>query len=122
MGTGIFSFPPSVTAMPIWTKPPWALTGSKTRLSPALSTSSPMRGEHRIAWGLDPTARQCATSAALSGTGVLAMRSHIDVDTQHGLSLLEGALAAREEYKDLFHLQLVAFPQSGLGAAPAPMS
>ena len=28
-GDGYLLLPPSVTAMPIWTKPPWALTGSK---------------------------------------------------------------------------------------------
>jgi len=50
--------------------------------------------------------------------GVLHMRSHVDIDTQHKLKGLEQVLKAREKYKDLFDLQIVAFPQSGLMVRP----
>ena len=50
--------------------------------------------------------------------GVLHMRSHVDIDTQHKLKGLEQVLEAREKYKDLFDLQIVAFPQSGLMVRP----
>lgn len=74
--------------------------------------------KNRLALGLDPY-RQCIRHIRSSlGFGVQGMRSHIDIDTCHGVFLLEGALAAREEYKDYFHLQLTAFPQSGLMSRP----
>lgn len=50
--------------------------------------------------------------------GVLHMRSHVDIDTQHKLKGLGQVLEAREKYKDLFDLQIVAFPQSGLMVRP----
>lgn len=50
--------------------------------------------------------------------GVLHMRSHVDIDTQHKLKGLEQVLEARKKYKDLFDLQIVAFPQSGLMVRP----
>lgn len=50
--------------------------------------------------------------------GVLHMRSHVDIDTQHKLRGLTQLLEVREEYKDLFDLEIVAFPQSGLISRP----
>lgn len=74
--------------------------------------------ENRMSLGMD-SYRQCSRHIRASlayGTG--GMRSHIDIDTGNGLAMLEGALAAREEYRELFRLQLVAFPQSGLVSRP----
>ena len=46
--------------------------------------------------------------------GVTHMRTHVDVDTIGGLKPLEGLVAAREKYKDIVDLQIVAFPQEGI--------
>ena len=53
--------------------------------------------------------------------GTLFMRSHVDVDTVNGLSCLEGVLEACAAYRDRFHVELVAFPQSGLISSPGAM-
>ncbi len=45
--------------------------------------------------------------------GVLAMRSHVDVDEDIGLDHVEAMLELREELGDRIDLQLVAFPQGG---------
>ena len=50
--------------------------------------------------------------------GITHMRSHVDIDTEAGLAYLEGVLAAKESFKDLMTLQLVAFPQSGMLIRP----
>jgi cytosine/adenosine deaminase-related metal-dependent hydrolase len=54
--------------------------------------------------------------------GTLYMRGHVDIDTENGLTGLEGVLAAREKYGDVFHLEVVAFPQSGLMIRPGTVA
>lgn len=54
--------------------------------------------------------------AAAYGTGHL--RTHVDVDTRHGLTRLEAVLEARERCRDLADVQIVAFPQSGVLSDP----
>ena len=46
--------------------------------------------------------------------GTTHIRTHVDVDTEIGLKNLEGIMAAREKFKDLMTIQIVAFPQSGM--------
>lgn len=53
------------------------------------------------------------------GNGVLWMRNHVDIDQYAQLNLLEGVVAAREKFKDVFDLQIIAFPQHGLAQDPA---
>lgn len=50
--------------------------------------------------------------------GTLWLRSHVDIDHIARLQLLEGVLAIREKYRDIFTVQIVAFPQWGLAANP----
>ncbi|MDX8510724.1 amidohydrolase family protein [Mesorhizobium captivum] len=64
--------------------------------------------------GLDP-ARQSARQVALSvGHGTTHIRSHVDVDTEHGLAGVHGVMATREKYADVVDIEIVAFPQSGM--------
>ena len=46
--------------------------------------------------------------------GTTKMRTHVDVDTIGGLKPLEGVVAAREKYKNIMDIQIVAFPQEGI--------
>jgi cytosine deaminase len=46
--------------------------------------------------------------------GITWIRTHVDVDTIGGLRPLEGVIAAREKYRDLIDIQIVAFPQEGI--------
>lgn len=50
--------------------------------------------------------------------GTLWLRSHVDIDHIAKLSILNGVAAAREAYRDLIEIQLVAFPQLGLARNP----
>jgi cytosine/adenosine deaminase-related metal-dependent hydrolase len=70
------------------------------------------------ALGLDPrrqSARQIVLSLAKGSTHI---RSHVDVDGEHGLAGIEGVMAARADYADLVDVEIVAFPQSGLMVSP----
>ncbi|MDR3373877.1 MAG: amidohydrolase family protein [Ancalomicrobiaceae bacterium] len=46
--------------------------------------------------------------------GTVALRSHVDIDSEVGLKGLEAVLALRERYRDLIDIETVAFPQSGI--------
>ncbi|MFW5994256.1 MAG: amidohydrolase family protein [Halanaerobiaceae bacterium] len=46
--------------------------------------------------------------------GITRMRTHVDVDTIGGLTPLKGVLEARNKYKDLIDIEIIAFPQEGI--------
>ncbi|MCO6188649.1 amidohydrolase family protein [Rhizobium sp. L1K21] len=50
----------------------------------------------------------------LSAQGTVALRSHVDIDTEIGLKGLEAELTLKERYHHLMDIQIVAFPQSGI--------
>ena len=50
----------------------------------------------------------------VAGFGTGALRTHVDIDTDVGLSGLEAVLRLREAYRDLVDIEIVAFPQSGI--------
>lgn len=50
--------------------------------------------------------------------GTLWMRNHVDIDQYAKLDLLNGVVAAREKFKHVFDLQIIAFPQHGLTRNP----
>jgi cytosine deaminase len=62
--------------------------------------------------------RAAALIDLLSEQGTTALRSHVDIDPEIGLSHLETLLSLREKMRDRVSIQLVAFPQSGVAAAP----
>ena len=67
---------------------------------------------------IDPT-RQSRRHAMLAVShGSTFIRSHVDVDTDCGVSGIEGVMATREALADLVTIDLVAFPQSGLLVRP----
>lgn len=53
---------------------------------------------------------------AIVGYGTVAARSHVDVDTEVGLSGLHALLNVRQASRDVIDIQIVAFPQSGIVA------
>src|SRR5277367_2105667 len=63
--------------------------------------------------------RQSERQARLSVShGTTFIRSHVDVDTECGVSGIEGVMATREALADFVAIDLVAFPQSGLLTRP----
>ncbi|SAK91411.1 amidohydrolase family protein [Caballeronia ptereochthonis] len=50
--------------------------------------------------------------------GTVAMRSHVDVDATTGLTHLHAVMGAREKWRGLMDIELVAFPQAGVVSCP----
>ena len=70
---------------------------------------------------IDP-ARQSARQVVLSVShGSTHIRSHVDVDTDHGLWGIDGVMKTRAEYADIVDIDIVAFPQSGLLRRPGTL-
>jgi cytosine deaminase len=75
--------------------------------------------ERKAAYTVDEVLRragQVIESAVVTGT--TRIRSHVDVDTIGKLRPLEGVAAARERYRDLVDVEIVAFPQEGVVRDP----
>lgn len=65
-----------------------------------------------------PDVRAGRILAEMLRHGTTAVRSHIDVAPDMGLSHVEAMLRVREEWRDRMDLQFVAFPQQGLISRP----
>ncbi|MFK0089735.1 amidohydrolase family protein [Pseudomonas sp. NPDC090755] len=50
--------------------------------------------------------------------GTVAMRSHVDVDATTGLTNLHAVMEAREKWRGIVDIELVAFPQAGVMSCP----
>ena len=50
----------------------------------------------------------------VSRFGTVALRSHVDIDTDWGLSNLHALLRVREDVRNIMDIQIVAFPQNGI--------
>lgn len=86
---------------------------------PADSLEQRLKIEKRLlAEALPVTQRADALLAQAYGFGTVAMRSHVDVDATLGLTSLHAVLAAAEPWKGRVEVEIVAFPQAGILAAP----
>lgn len=72
----------------------------------------------RIPLGLDVHRQSMRHAIQLIENGTSHIRSHVDIDTDHGLTLLEGKMRTRDALAGAVDIQIVAFPQSGLMVRP----
>jgi cytosine/adenosine deaminase-related metal-dependent hydrolase len=62
--------------------------------------------------------RASALVRQVIGFGTTRLRCHVDIDPGCKLANLHAILAVREAFRDAIDIQIVAFPQSGIAAAP----
>ena len=70
---------------------------------------------------MDPYIQSFRQTVQSSQYGTTHIRSHIDVDTDHGLWGIEGVMKMRDECRDIIDVEIVAFPQSGLLRRPGTL-
>lgn len=68
----------------------------------------------RIPLGLDVHRQSMRQAIQLIETGTSHIRSHVDIDSDHGLTLIDGIIRTRNALAGIVDIQIVAFPQSGL--------
>lgn len=74
--------------------------------------------EKRLEIGIDHHRQSMRHAIGLSAHGATHIRSHVDIDTTHGLSIVEAVWQTRDKLKDIIDIEIVAFPQSGLMVMP----
>jgi cytosine/adenosine deaminase-related metal-dependent hydrolase len=67
---------------------------------------------------LSVEARGAKLIEQLSAYGTTALRTHVDIDAEAGLSGLQALLKLKQRYARLVDMQIVAFPQSGVLREP----
>jgi cytosine/adenosine deaminase-related metal-dependent hydrolase len=96
----------------------WGMGWHKHQAGPRLIDKIDNERALKKTLGID-AARQSARQIVLSvSRGTTHIRSHVDIDTEVGLSGIEGVMATRERYRDAIDLEIVAFPQSGMLVRP----
>ncbi len=64
--------------------------------------------------GLDPHVQSMRHALKTAALGATLIRSHVDIDTEGGLSAMEGVMETADKLADVVEIETVAFPQSGL--------
>jgi cytosine deaminase len=77
--------------------------------------------ENREAIGIDPHRQSMRHAIGLAAHGATHIRSHVDIDITHGLSIVEGIWETREKLSGVIDIEIVAFPQSGVMVAPGTL-
>lgn len=71
--------------------------------------------------GMDPYQQSFRQTVQSSRLGSTHIRSHVDVDTDHGMWGVEGIMKMRQDCHDIIDVEIVAFPQSGLLRRPGTL-
>ncbi|MCA0270604.1 MAG: amidohydrolase family protein [Proteobacteria bacterium] len=117
-GKGAIAIPALVDAHTHLDKTTWGMPWYKGRKGGDLQALIDNERNERRAIGLDVHRQSMRHAIRLVENGTGHIRSHVDVDTDHKLTLLEGKLRTRAALKDAVDIQIVAFPQSGLMVRP----
>jgi cytosine/creatinine deaminase len=117
-GKGAIAIPSLVDAHTHLDKTTWGMGWYTGRKGGSLQDLIDNERNSRRTLGLDVHRQSMRHAIQLIENGAGHIRSHVDVDTDHGLSLLEGKLSTKEALKGAVDIQIVAFPQSGLMVRP----
>lgn len=120
-GAGALAIPGLVEAHTHLDKTTWGMPWYGGRRGGSLQDLIDNERDARLPLGLDVHRQSMRHAVALIANGATHIRSHVDIDTVHGLSLLEGKLRTREALRGLIDIQIVAFPQSGLMVRPGTL-
>ena len=117
-GAGRIALPGLVEAHTHLDKTVLGMPWYRNEVGPRLTDKIENERAARKSLPIDP-ARQSHRQAMLASShGATFIRSHVDVDTECGVSGIEGVMATRDALADTVTIDIVAFPQSGLLIRP----
>lgn len=117
-GQGALAIPSLVDAHTHLDKTTWGMGWYAGRKGGSLQDLIDNERNARIPLGLDVHRQSMRHALQLIANGTGHIRSHVDVDHDHKLTLLEGKLRTRAALQGAVDIQIVAFPQSGLMIRP----
>ncbi|TAJ28278.1 amidohydrolase family protein [Bosea sp. (in: a-proteobacteria)] len=120
-GRGEIVIPGLVEAHTHLDKSLWGQPWYKNEVGPKLLDKIDNERENKKRLDIDPARQSARQSIQSSLMGSTHIRSHVDVDTEHGLWGVEGVMHTRDACRDIVDIELVAFPQSGLLRRPGTL-
>src|SRR5215469_8355205 len=108
-GAGEIALPGLVEAHTHLDKTMWRMPWYKNEVGPHIVDRIDNERLNRRRLGIEParqSARQCIQSSLM---GTTYIRSHVDVDTDHGLWAIEGVMRTSDDYRDIVDIEVVAF-------------
>ena len=90
----------------------------RNEVGPRLIDKITNEREVKVSLGLDPQVQSERQAILSMSHGTTQIRSHVDVDTHHGLRGIEGVMETRDKLAGLVDIEIVAFPQSSMMPRP----
>ena len=90
----------------------------RNEVGPRLIDKITNEREVKVSLGLNPQVQSERQAILSVSHGTTHIRSHVDVDTHHGLAGIEGVMATREKLAGIVDIEIVAFPQSSMMPRP----
>ncbi|WP_320199531.1 amidohydrolase family protein [Agrobacterium sp. rho-13.3] len=90
----------------------------KNEVGPRLIDKIDNERQVKREYGLDAHVQSMRQSLQSVGYGTTLIRTHVDIDTDQGLTALEGVMETRRQLAGVVEIEIVAFPQSGLMRRP----
>ncbi|MBN8245626.1 amidohydrolase family protein [Nitratireductor aquimarinus] len=117
-GGGAIVIPGLIDAHTHLDKTTWGMPWHVNNRAAILRERIDFERENRKEIGIDPHRQSMRHAIGLVAHGSTHIRSHVDIDPTHGLSLVEGIWETREKLRGVIDIEVVAFPQSGLIVMP----
>lgn len=99
-------------------KTTWGMPWHENNRAAVLRERIDFERENRNSVGIDPHRQSMRHAIGLAAHGATHIRSHVDIDPVHGLSIVEGVWETREKLRGIIDIEIVAFPQSGVMVMP----
>ncbi|MGO4835406.1 amidohydrolase family protein, partial [Rhizobiaceae sp. 2RAB30] len=117
-GGGAIAIPGLIDAHTHLDKTTWGMPWHVNNRRAVLRERIDFEREQRSAIGIDSHRQSMRHAIGLAAHGATHIRSHVDIDTTHGLSIVDGVMETREKLKGVIDIEIVAFPQSGVMVMP----
>lgn len=117
-GGGAIVIPGLIDAHTHLDKTTWGMPWHVNNRAAILRERIDFERENRKEIGINPHRQSMRHAIGLVAHGSTHIRSHVDIDPTHGLSLVEGIWETREKLRGVIDIEVVAFPQSGLMVMP----
>ena len=117
-GGGAIAIPGLIDAHTHLDKTTWGMPWHENNRRAVLRERIDFERENRIAIGIDPHRQSMRHAIGLAAHGATHIRSHVDIDPTHRLSIVDGIMETREKLNGIIDIEIVAFPQSGVMVMP----
>ncbi|BCH31085.1 cytosine deaminase [Mesorhizobium sp. L-8-10] len=117
-GGGAIAIPGLIDAHTHLDKTTWGMPWHVNNRRAVLRERIDFEREQRSAIGIDPHRQSMRHAIGLAAHGATHIRSHVDIDTMHGLAIVDGVMETREKLRGVIDIEIVAFPQSGVMVMP----